>query len=291
MTIEEFLRAAINKLKKAGIGTARLDSLVLLEDALGKDRAWLLANPDFRVQKSVLNTLNTQIAIRTKHIPLAYIRGKTEFYGREFAINQDVLEPRPESETIIDLLKTTVKDNFKNQNKQLQIIDIGTGSGALAITAKLELPDVAVIATDVDHKSLAIARDNARKYSVKIKFYQGDLLQPILPLLSSRCILLCNLPYVPNDFKLNKAAMNEPRHAIFGGDDGLDLYRRLFSQLSPLAPSSSPQFYSKNQSILPFYILTESLPSQHKTMTDIATKAGYEPLGTDDFIIIFKSTA
>src|SRR5579863_7303532 len=102
MTVNDWLTDAGNKLKTAGISTNRLDTLVLLEDITKKDRAYLLTYPEMTLSTTVLQKLERQIKRRAEHEPLAFIRGKTEFYGREFIINKEVLEPRPESETIIE---------------------------------------------------------------------------------------------------------------------------------------------------------------------------------------------
>lgn len=271
MTINDFLMDAQRRLDKAGVGTARLDALVLLEDATGKDRGWLLAHPESKLEDKILRQLQPQIERRSRHEPLAYIRGKMEFYGREFVVSNAVLEPRPESETMIDLLKSlTLPDNPT-------IIDVGTGSGALAITAKLELPGTTVTATDIDPKCLEIARRNAQKHGTDISFLQGDLLQPVLDAKHDlgRATLLCNLPYVPNGFNINTAAGHEPRHAIFGGLDGLDLYRTLLAQLAD-APTK------------PLYICCESLPLQHKTLAHLARSRGFALVTSEDFIQVFE---
>ncbi len=267
MTTNDWLKLAVNKLKKAGIGTARLDALVLLEDASGKDRAWLLAYPEFELAKLQTEKLNKLIARRASHEPLAQIRGKTEFYGREFIINKHVLEPRPESETMIDLLKQL---NLKAS----AIVDVGTGSGALAITAKLEIQGVKVLATDIDEKCLGVAKKNASRLSVRIEFYHGNLLAALPGKALASAIILCNLPYVPDNFTINPAAMNEPRIAIFGGSDGLDVYRKLFRQINKLR-------------VKPKFILTESMPPQHQELTKIAGTSGYHLTETDDFIQLF----
>lgn len=272
-TIHNWITTNTARLIDAGVSTGRLDALVLLEDTTGKDRAWLLAHPDALLtdfQDNILETLERQVERRSRHEPLAYIRGKTEFYGHEFIVSNAVLEPRPESETMIDLLKSLILP------KGPTIIDVGTGSGALAITAKLELPDATVIATDIDPKCLEIARQNARKYHVDISFLQGDLLQPVLDTEHDikRALLLCNLPYVPDGFNINTAAGHEPRHAIFGGLDGLDLYRTLFGQLAD-TPSK------------PAYICCESLPVQHETLAHLARTRGFALEAADDFIQVF----
>lgn len=236
---------------------------------MNKDRAYLLAHPEMALPATALKKLNSQVDRRTRHEPLAHIRGKTEFYGREFLINKHVLEPRPESEAMIELLK-------KLTSTPRHIADVGTGSGCLAITAKLEIPEADVVAIDIDEKCLDVARKNALKHDTNIKFLQGDLLGPLLSTVYSLPpTLLCNLPYVPDSFTINQAAMNEPRHAIFGGPDGLDLYRRLFAQTAKLSQK-------------PKYILTESLPLQHKELSKIAESANYKLQKTEDFIQFFN---
>lgn len=270
MTSSSWLQSATKQLATEGISTARLDCLVLMEDMTGKERGWLLAHPEFELSETQVKKLNAQIKLRATHEPLAYLRHKTEFYGREFYIDHRVLEPRPESETMIELLK-----NSKLPSKPI-IIDIGTGSGMLAITAKLEFPTAEVIATDIDENCLAVAKKNAKKFQTDIEFLQGDLLEPLptSKLQSPNSIMLCNLPYVPDHFQINPAAMAEPRIAIFGGSDGLDLYRKLFQQLQKLR--SKPNF-----------IFTESMPPQHEELTSIAATADFSLEKTDDFIQVF----
>lgn len=268
-----WLSKATKLLNDAGIGTARLDCLVLLEDITGKNRSWLLAHPEYELPDSTLQELEKLLLRREKHEPLAYIRGKTEFYGREFAINHDVLEPRPESETMIELLKQYLP------SEGTTIIDIGTGSGALAITAKLELPRATVIATDIDSKCLKVAAQNAEKHHTDITFLQGDLFAPFLapnPQPSTPSVILANLPYVPENYSINAAAAAEPYHAIFGGKDGLDLYRQLFNQI---------QLIQKR----PNFIITESLPFQHNELATIAEQSQYYESKSFDFVQLFIS--
>ena len=269
LTTNKWLKDAAGLLNQAGIATARLDCLILLEDITDIDRAVLLAEPEQIINPVYLLKLNSQIKQRALHTPLAYIRGRTEFYGREFLINHFVLEPRPESETIIDML--TQLPNVKNST----IVDIGTGSGALAITAKLEIPEAKVFATDIDSHCLSITRRNAKSLGVRLKLLQGNLLDPLADLSKLSLILLCNLPYVPNSFQINPAALQEPRHAIFGGTDGLDIYRSLFTQLQTFSGS-------------PIIVLTESMPPQHNELSVIARDNGYVLQKTEDFIQLFR---
>lgn len=274
-TISEWLKQSDSSLLVAGISTARLDCLVLLEDEVGKDRGWLLSHPEFELQGSVLKKLSTKIAQRVQHVPLAYIRGHAEFYGREFVVNAHTLVPRPETETMVELVCKLVSS--ESAGEKAVIADIGTGSGAIAITAKLELPAADVIATDIDERCLEAARQNAQSLKADTSFLHGSLLKPLAThsLTHSPTILLCNLPYVPDNFQINTAATHEPRHALFGGPDGLDLYRELFEQTDSLATK-------------PLYIFTESLPPQHEALAGIAKAAGYSLERTDDFIQLFK---
>ena len=269
VSIDRFLREATNQLHMCGIETARLDSLVLLSDELGHDKAWVLAHPDYILQVSVLKKMNTKIAQRSNHIPLAYIRGKSEFYGREFMVNKHVLVPRPESESMIDLLKQVT-----NPDSQVSIIDVGTGSGCLAITVKLELPNSTVVALDSSYECLRVAKQNATKLVADITFLESDLLDSMQDssFKIQDSILLANLPYVPNDYPVNNAAAHEPPLALFGGSDGLKLYRKLFSQAKELRVTC---------------IITESLTEQHAGLIKTARENAFRHASTDGFAQLF----
>lgn len=267
MTIEQWLADAVKKLEIAGIGTARLDTLVLLEDALHTDRAQLLAHPEAELTNEQEALLRAQLERRCQHEPMAYIRGKTEFYGREFFVSPAVLEPRPESETIIELLKKLPAASRKT------VIDVGTGSGALAITAATELTAVQTIATDIDPACLKVARQNCKLHAATVDLKETNLIEGLM--LPKHTVILANLPYVPNDYQINQAATMEPRLAIFGGPDGLDLYRELFAQLEQQTHPAG-------------YVLTESLPFQHPALSDIAKQHGYSVLQSEDFIQVFS---
>jgi release factor glutamine methyltransferase len=276
MRVKEWLEQTTKLLDAAGIATPRLDALVLLEDVAGKDRAWLLAHPEHELSTAQTAKLKKLLNRRAGHEPLAYIRGWSEFYGREFVLTPAVLQPRPESETMIELLKALPVLNrpagrASKKRTQLRIADVGAGSGALGITAQLELPNCQVDLLEIDPKALQVAQMNVDKFTLGINVVKSNLLAR-----SERNydILLCNLPYVPDEFQINLAAMQEPRIAIFGGLDGLDLYRRLFKQVS--------KFPQK-----PLYILTEALPPQHAELAAIASLASYKLQQTSDFIQVF----
>ncbi|HVU59969.1 MAG TPA: HemK/PrmC family methyltransferase [Candidatus Saccharimonadales bacterium] len=274
ITIASFLRMATQQLSAAGITTARLDTLVLLGDELNKNSAQLLAAPETILSTAQQKVLIRQLARRAEHEPLAYIRGHAAFYGRTFAINRHVLVPRPESETIIDLFKELAGQAANANEAVLQVADVGTGSGILAITAKLEVPRATVYGIDIDPACVQLASHNAKQLGAAIECMQGDLLEPLRVQHRQPTILLCNLPYVPTDYPINQAATHEPQPAIFGGTDGLDLYRALFAQLEHIA--------------WPAYVLAESLPAQHVVLTRIAHDSNFVLTQTQDFIQVFR---
>ena len=253
MNVAQFLAEATAKLEKSDVKTARLDCLILLEDILKKDRALLLAHPEIQLNSTQEATLNNYVTQRQKHIPLAYIRGRSAFYGRNFIVNTDVLVPRPESEAVIDLLKEI------RLPASLRIVDLGTGSGCLAITAALEIPNSVVWAYDIDAAALTVAQNNAHHFKVNVHAKQQDLLSDSNEQFD---VALCNLPYVPVHFPVNQAASHEPKIALFSGDDGLDHFRKLWRQLT-------------NSNNRPLHVITESLVQQHGDQVRLALNAGY----------------
>jgi len=264
MTIAAWLSKAGTLLKEAGIETSRLDSLVLLSDELDADKAWVLAHPEYVLQIEQLEKLSTKIVQRCHHTPLAYIRGFAEFYGRNFIVNKQVLVPRPETESMIDALKRLTANA-----RDFTVVDVGTGSGCLAITASLEIPSVKVIATDIDTSALNIAKMNAERLGASVIFAEGDLLEPLQAHIPKQPLyIIANLPYVPLDYPINKAAEHEPRIALFSNDEGLQHYMRFFSQIDIMHLS-------------PHAIITESLLSQHDALKIIASKHGFKLSSTD----------
>lgn len=265
-----WLKKAIKQLEDAGVGTARLDALVLLEDITGKDRTHLLAHPELELSTEQQNQLQNLLDRRSQHEPLAYIRQKTEFYGYEFIVSAATLEPRPESETMIDLLLKYRDD--PGMHPVFSLADVGAGSGALGITASLLFKLAGVDLLEISPAALKVARANTKKLNSDAVCYQSDMFSAVND--QKYDVVLANLPYVPDSYPINTAASKEPRLAIFGGDDGLDEYRQLFSQL----PEHT------NEGALVF---TESLPFQHRELANIARTHGFKQIDTEDFIQVF----
>lgn len=281
MTIIEWIIASTKNLTGFS-STARLDAEVLLANVLGKDRAWLLAHPDYLLQGLSLQKADEFLKRRLQSEPVAYIVGYCEFYGRDFVINKHTLVPRPESETMIELLLKITKDTPTTIDS---IIDVGTGSGALGITAALELlargRQIKTTLLDIDEKCLDVARRNALNYQIEANYFLGNLLSPLVEsaLDWRSMVILANLPYVPNSHPINDAAKHEPKHAIFGGTDGLNLYRQMFEQLQKM--QNEEQGLKNGNGMLVF---TESLPDQHDKLATIATSAGYRQFAKQDLI-------
>lgn len=271
MTAGQFLRTGTARLKRAGIGSARLDVLILLEGALHKDRAWILARPETELNNTQARRLQRQLARRARHTPLAYIRGHSEFYGRSFKVNRFVLEPRPESETMIELLKK-ITERRESKAEGLNIADVGTGNGAIGITAALEIPGSVVDLYDISAGALAVAKHNTHRHELHLHARKMNLLsRPLRPY----DVILANLPYVPDKWHINEEALAEPKIAIFGGPDGLDVYRKLFHQLQ--------RFTWK-----PKFVLTEALPPQHEQLAQIVRQNGFKLKTAEDFIQVFS---
>lgn len=271
MEISSWLKNARLKLSRES-GTSQLDAEVMLAFVLNADRSWLHAHPDEIITENNLAILNNYLQRRAVHEPLAYILNKTEFYGREFYIKNGVLVPRPESETLIDMCIKLV------HNKELSdvlIIDVGCGSGALGITMGLELNNTDVVGVDIDSTCLEVSKFNADKHGVSVELINSNLLENVVDVKNYKnIIVIANLPYVPDSHAINASAMTEPKHAIFGGPDGLSLYRKLFEQLKKLNPH-------------PCYVFTESLPPQHEELKTIANKHSYQLMEEQDFIQLF----
>ena len=204
---------------------AGLDAERLLMHVLGKDRAWLIAHPrkELSEEKHALYEALTERRLGGE--PIQHITGECEFYGLPFKVSRDVLIPRPETEHLVEKV-IELAQSFERP----WIVDVGTGSGAIAVALAHKLAGAAITATDLSKSALAVARENAAANAVKerIRFLQGDLLAPLE---GERFeIVASNPPYVPNSDRASIAVEvreYEPSMALFGGEDGLEVYRRL----------------------------------------------------------------
>ncbi|HEY6878885.1 MAG TPA: peptide chain release factor N(5)-glutamine methyltransferase [Polyangiales bacterium] len=208
--------------ERRSIESARLEADLLVAHALGVKRIALFLDPDRPLVDGELAKIRALVERRRAREPIAYILGEREFYGRPFEVNRDVLIPRPDTETLIDLAK-----EFLASAPEGRVLDLCTGSGAIAITLALEAKRAAV-ATDVSEAALSVARRNAARHGVAVEFAQGDLFAALTP--EKFACVTVNPPYIPSgDIAGLDADVrdHEPRLALAGGADGLDFYRRI----------------------------------------------------------------
>jgi release factor glutamine methyltransferase len=211
-----------------------------LRHLLKMSRAKLLAEQQHVLTEAEWLEFKHAIEQHVKGIPIQHLIGFEEFYGRPFLVNSDVLIPRPETE---ELVYYTIEKLSKKQNREpLVAVDIGTGSGAIAISLKLESSArLNMIAVDISDKALDVARENSRRLGAEVNFLQGDLLQPLIQEGVKVDVLLSNPPYIPLRDKETLADVvkdHEPELALFGGEDGYDLYRRFMEELPKVVNDS-----------------------------------------------------
>ncbi len=244
MIISEVLTKARQCLNQSKINSANLDAEIILMKTLNRSKEYLYSYPQKALTKKQEKQFWQHIKLRSKHLPTAYITNEKEFYNLTFFVNQSVLIPRPETELLVETVIKIAKNKY---SKKISIADIGTGSGAIAISLKKNLPDSIVIATDKSQKALAVAKKNAKRHKTKINFALGNL---ICPLGNKKInILVANLPYLPEPKNQKKSLQtkglnHEPQEALYSGLDGLDTYKSIIQLLHQ----------SKNQ---PDYIIFE----------------------------------
>lgn len=267
MTIDAWIRAATARLNDNDIPSARLDAELILAHTLRKGRTWLHAHGDETLDIRTEEIAAARLDLRLDRVPIAYIIGHKDFYGRRFTVTTSTLIPRPESEAMIELLQTIpIKP-------AMQLVDVGTGTGCLGITAKREHPDLAVSLVDVDSHALVVAQKNADQLGASVECLKSDLLTQY-PYVAD--IILANLPYVDNDWTGSPEIRHEPDLALFASDNGLFFIKRLIDQCQDkLQPGG--------------YLLLEADRRQHHAMTHYAQQHGLSPITTSGLIVLYQS--
>lgn len=228
---------------EASTQITRRDAETLLAHLLGCDRAWVFAHPEAELDAAQREAFRSLTARRAVHEPLQYITGLQEFYGLSLRVTPDTLIPRPETELLVE----AVLQWAATRSEPLRILDVGTGTGAIALALAAHLPNaernVEIVACDISAAALAVARDNAEQLDLagyagagRVRFVQSDLLAALTPELDAGGLfdaIVSNPPYVPS---ADAATMQpevvdfEPHAALFAGPDGLEVYRRLIPQ-------------------------------------------------------------
>jgi release factor glutamine methyltransferase len=257
MTLHDRVTAARARLAAAGLpaDAAAFDAEVLARIALGWSRAEYLARRADPAPPGFAEAYEPLVARRTRREPVAQIAGVREFWTRDFEVTRDVLTPRPETELIVEEALAPREPAVPGPlahasatgggaatpaaSRRLRVVDVGTGSGCLAVTLALEMPDADIVATDISDRALAVARRNADRFGARdrVRFVRTSLLDGIAPGVD---LIVSNPPYVPDRHQQalsSEVRDYEPREAVFGGVDGFDLIRRLLAQAAErLAP-------------------------------------------------------
>lgn len=230
-TIGTALKEAKKQLKEYS-DSYSLDAQLLLAHILGVQRAHVIAYPEEPITNAQVQAYATLVQRRVNGEPYAYLVERREFYGRDFIITPDVLVPRPETEHLLEHAILMVEGFYKNP-ADVKAVDIGTGSGIIAISFALRFPEATVYAIDMSPKALAVAKRNAELHGVtNIQFMEGSLLEPIRDNNLKIDLVLANLPYIPSDI-VDRLPVSkfEPRSALDGGDNGLAYFEDLFPQV------------------------------------------------------------
>jgi len=231
VTIAQALRDASARLH--GVSqSGELDASRLMESVIDHDRAALIARGDAELEAAQTERFAALVARRERGEPIAYVLGSVGFFGRTFLVDERVLVPRPESEHLIEAALDDLRGRKKTDGS---IADVGCGSGALGITLACELPELSVYALDISIDALSVTRRNAALNRVfqRVTIVRGDLLAPLERFGERVDCVIANLPYIPTAAVPQKPdpVGFEPVLALDGGPDGLDLYRRLLTQL------------------------------------------------------------
>lgn len=268
MNISAWLIQATKRLKAIGIPSARLDAELILANTLRRERPYLHAHLDETIDPRRLDIAEARLDLRLDRVPLAYILGYKEFYGRQFTVTPAVLIPRPDSEDMISLLLEMTTSDITPKT----LIDIGTGSGCLGITAKLERPQLRVILSDNSSPALKIAEKNADTLKADVIIQRQSLLHGQLEPVN---YIIANLPYVDKQWDVSPELRHEPAQALFADQKGLSLINKLVEQ----APAC----------LLPDgFLFIEADPDQHGAIIRYAEHHGFTIHAQQNYIIVLR---
>jgi release factor glutamine methyltransferase len=251
-------------------GVSALDASLLLAEVLNVSRSSLIAADSRPLDEASLTAFRALIKRRLAGECVAYIVGRKEFYGLDFQVNPAVLVPRPDTETLVETALGVIKQ-LAAANKQVRVLDLCTGSGAIAIALKHTLPELEVWAADISAEALAVARANAARLLPpdSIRFCHGDLFEALLPTSHSFHLIVSNPPYVPTAeiAGLAPEVRGEPPLALDGGNDGLAVINRIIP--------NAPQFLHPAGALL-----LEADPRQMERIAALLQQAGFTDIQT-----------
>ncbi len=278
-TIKSLLEWTAGYFGRKNVENPRLEAELLLAHVLGTDRVGLYVNYHQPVNQEERSRYRELVKRRVQGEPVAYLTGKKEFFSLDFEVNPQVLIPRSDTEPMVE----KAIDLGRAMGGAIKIADVGTGSGAIAVALAVHLPQAQVFATDISPSCVQVAARNAARHRVRerIDFLVGDLLSPLEPGDGTLDMVVANLPYVPAyEYENLPSGIREfePRLALHGGEDGLDLYRRLMPQARQLLRSGG-------------YILLEIAWNQGRDMCSLmgsyfdVIEIGQDLAGRDRFVV------
>jgi release factor glutamine methyltransferase len=225
MTYKQLLDEAIKKIKKAKL--EEVVAKLLLIHYTEEELANIYANLNKEASQEVIKKYNEAIRKYVEEeMPFQYITGIQNFFGYDFKVNESVLIPRRETEELVERVIYYIEDNFGD--RKIDVLDIGTGSGCIAITLDKELDNVSVTAVDISNEALEVAKENNQKLSANVKFKLGDLYEPVKG--EKYDVIVSNPPYIIDYGYIGKTVKHEPKVSLYGGADGLNFYRRIISE-------------------------------------------------------------
>ena len=270
--IETWIRNATIALVGAGVGTAKLDAELILAHTLRQPKTFLHAHGDELISERHREIADSRLQLRLDRVPIAYIIGHKEFYGRRFKVTPAVLIPRPESEAVIDMLKELIPDTKALLGDIKRLVDVGTGSGCLGITAKLEFPELDVTLTDISRHALNVASANAALLHADVTVVKSNLLAQYD---FTPDIIVANLPYVDESWERSPETEHEPGEALFAHDGGLALIKVLIEEAGERLPRHG-------------LLLLEADPEQHSAIVTHAKRQGLSYVKTIDYCVALK---
>jgi release factor glutamine methyltransferase len=271
IAVGDWLVEAEKVLAQAKVPSAHLDAGLLLATAMGVqegktiDRSQVYARAGAKLDNDTLELADSLLERRKKREPMAYITEKKEFYGREFAVTNAVLIPRPETETIIEIVKLLPL-------KAPRIADVGTGSGVIGITLAMELPDAKVTLGDISSSAYEVASYNMRVLGVGGKLVQSNLLKDFF---GTYDLIIANLPYIDRTWEVSPETAYEPERALYASDEGLFYIKKLLQEAkSKLAKNG--------------LVIVEADERQHKKLIEFAQRNDYNHRLTKGLILVFS---
>lgn len=280
MKIKDILLNGIKILKENNIEDANMKSKIILADLLGKNKEYLISHDEEEIEDGLNRIFLEKIERLKNHEPLQYIINKQEFMGFEFYVDENVLIPQPDTENLVEEVILISDKSRKSVRKELRILDLCTGSGAIAISLSKLIKNALIYASDISKDALKIAEENSSRNSANVLFFESDLFDGISNLYKFD-IIVSNPPYIEKSVieTLSEEVKKEPIIALDGGEDGLEFYRKI---------SSTAKEYLKENG----YIAFEIGYNQKLAVMQILKENGYKniysrkDLGGNDRIVV-----